>query len=191
MSAASGKSLLARRLLLGTPLIVLAAAGGGWALMLRRMAAGHFDPHSLPSQLIGKRVPDFALPGLDGPGIQAASLQNPGRPMLVNFFASWCVPCLEEASTLAALAKSGLPIWGIAYKDNPPDTRRFLAQNGNPYGRIAVDQPGRVAIDWGVYGVPETYLIDGTGIVRWRYAGALSPDVVGQDLMPLLRRVGA
>ncbi|HEX3983549.1 MAG TPA: redoxin domain-containing protein, partial [Acidisoma sp.] len=151
------KSIIRRRLLLGAPLVVLAAAGAGWALMLRRMAHGSFDPHSLPSPLIGHKVPNFTLPGLDGgPAMRSATLQNPGRPMLVNFFASWCMPCLKEAGMLAALAKTGLPIWGITYKDQVADTRRFLVQNGNPYARIAVDLPGRVAIDWGVYGVPET-----------------------------------
>ncbi|MCB8879103.1 DsbE family thiol:disulfide interchange protein [Acidisoma cellulosilytica] len=186
------KSVLGRRLLLGAPLAVLALVGGGWALMLRRMAGGNFDPHSLPSQLIGKKVPDFSLPGLDGGvAMTGAELQNPGRPMLVNFFASWCVPCLEDAPMLNKLAKNGLPIWGITYKDKQADTQRFLSQNGNPYARIAVDQPGRVAIDWGVYGVPETYLIDAAGLVHWRFAGALTQRVVDEDLTPLLRRIGA
>ncbi len=132
------------------------------------------------------------MPGLDGgPGISSAALQAPGRPMLVNFFASWCVPCLEEAGVLAAIAGTGLPIWGITYKDNVDDTRRFLVQNGNPYSRVAVDLPGRVAIDWGVYGVPETYFIDAGGIVRWRYAGPLTPAVVSRDLAPLMQGAGS
>ena len=188
----SQKSMLGRRLLLGAPLAALAVAGGGWALMLRRMAGGNFDPHSLPSQLIGKKVPDFDLPGLNGgTGMTGAELQNPGRTMLVNFFASWCIPCLEDAPMLNQLAKTGLPIWGITYKDKPADTQQFLSQHGNPFGRIAVDLPGRVAINWGVYGVPETYLIDAAGIVHWRYAGALTQRVIDEDLTPLLHRLGA
>jgi cytochrome c biogenesis protein CcmG, thiol:disulfide interchange protein DsbE len=135
-------------------------------------------------------VPDFTLPGLDGTGFTGAELQTPRQPLLVNFFASWCAPCLQEAGTLAEIAKQGLPIWGITYKDAPRATRAFLAQNGNPYERIAMDRPGRVAIDWGVYGVPETYFIDGGGIVRWRYAGALTDAVVQRDLVPLLERAG-
>jgi cytochrome c biogenesis protein CcmG, thiol:disulfide interchange protein DsbE len=185
------KSIISRRLMLGLPLLGLGLMGGGFALMLRRMTEGKFDPHALPSQLIGRRVPDFTLPGLAGAPITGAELQHPARPMLVNFFASWCVPCLEEASTLATLAGTGLPIWGIAYKDNPGDTRRFLDQNGNPFARTALDQPGRVAIDWGVYGVPETYLIDAQGIVRWRYAGALTPEVIDGELRPLLAKACA
>ncbi len=92
---------------------------------------------------------------------------------------------------LGTLAKQGLPIWGISYKDDPAASLRFLAQRGNPYQRVAVDRPGRVAIDWGVYGVPESYFIDGAGIVRWRYAGALTPEVVARDLTPLMRAAGA
>jgi cytochrome c biogenesis protein CcmG/thiol:disulfide interchange protein DsbE len=181
--------VLGRRLILGVPLGILAVAAGGWAVMLHRMQQGDFDPHSLPSQLIGKKVPDFALPGLDGaPGITGAELQSPKQPMLVNFFASWCVPCMEEAGVLKEIVRQGLPIWGITYKDAPDATQAFLAKNGNPYARIAVDRPGRVAINWGVYGVPETYFIDGGGIVRWRFAGALTDDVVQRDLVPLLAR---
>ena len=188
MSEVQQPRFTGRRLMLGVPLVVLAAAGGGWAMMLARMQQGEFDPHSLPSQLIGKKVPDFSLPGLDGTGFTGADLQNPKQPMLVNFFASWCVPCMQEAGVLGEIAKQGLPIWGITYKDAPGATRAFLGQNGNPYERIAVDRPGRVAIDWGVYGVPETYFIDGGGIVRWRYAGALTDAVVQRDIVPLLER---
>jgi len=177
-----------RRLLLGAPLAVLAVAAGGWAVMLDRMREGEFDPHTLPSQLIGRTVPDFSLPGLTGDGITGADLQHPRQPMLVNFFASWCVPCLEEGGVLTELAKQGLPIWGITYKDQPAATKGFLGRQGNPYARIAVDLPGRVAIDWGVYGVPETYFIDGGGIVRWRYAGALTDTVLDRDLLPLWQR---
>jgi cytochrome c biogenesis protein CcmG/thiol:disulfide interchange protein DsbE len=188
MSEVQQPRVVGRRLMLGVPLVVLAAAGGGWALMLARMQRGEFDPHSLPSQLIGRRVPDFDLPGLAGAGFTGTDLQNPKQPMLVNFFASWCVPCMQEAGVLAEIAKQGLPIWGITYKDAPGATHAFLAQNGNPYARIAVDRPGRVAINWGVYGVPETYFIDGQGIVRWRYAGALTDAVVQRDIVPLLER---
>jgi cytochrome c biogenesis protein CcmG/thiol:disulfide interchange protein DsbE len=186
MSEVQQPRVIGRRLMLGVPLVVLAAAGGGWGMMLARMRRGEFDPHSLPSQLIGKKVPDFDLPGLSGAGFTGADLQSPKQPMLVNFFASWCVPCMQEAGVLGEIAKQGLPIWGITYKDAPAATRAFLAQNGNPYERIATDRPGRVAIDWGVYGVPETYFIDGGGIVRWRYAGALTASVVQRDIVPML-----
>ncbi len=107
--------------------------------------------------------------------------------MLLNFFASWCIPCVQEAPVLMTLKQRGLPLWGIAYKDKVDATADFLQQNGDPYTRIARDEPGRVAIDFGVYGVPESYLVDKAGIVRWRWAGGLSEDVVQQSLAPLLQ----
>jgi cytochrome c biogenesis protein CcmG/thiol:disulfide interchange protein DsbE len=183
--------VLGLRLMLGVP--PGRAGGGGWRPGddARANAEGRvrsFDPHSLPSKIIGRKVPDFTLPGLDGRGFTGDDLQTPKQSMLVNFFASWCAPCLQESVVLAQIAKLGLPIWGITYKDAPGATRAFLAQNGNPYARIAQDGPGRVAIDWGVYGVPETYFIDARGIVRWRYAGALTDAVVQRDVVPLLYR---
>jgi cytochrome c biogenesis protein CcmG/thiol:disulfide interchange protein DsbE len=182
-------SPLRRRLLFGIPLAIVAAGGAGFYTILRRMQNNDYDPHALPSPLIGKRLPAFSLPGLNnGPGFTNADLLAPPRPMLVNWFASWCIPCLEEAPMLTQLAKTGLPIWGITYQDQPANTERFLTTNGNPYARIAVDLSGLTAINWGVYGVPETYFIDKTGIVRWRYAGALTDDVVASTLNPLLQQ---
>ena len=101
-----------------------------------------------------------------------------GKPVLVNFFASWCIPCVQEAPVLMGLKQQGVPIWGIAYKDTAEAAAGFLVRHGDPYARLARDEPGRVAIDFGLYGVPETYLIDRAGIVRWRWAGGLSDDVV-------------
>jgi len=178
-----------RRLLLLAPLAVAGAAGAGAWTILARMRAGRFDPHDVPSQLIGKPAPPFAaMPplGPEGAGFGSADLQT-GRPLLVNFFASWCVPCIIEAPALMTLSHEGLPIWGIAYKDKPNATRTFLVRNGNPYARIATDDPGRVAIEWGVYGVPETYLLDGKGVVRWRQAGPVTPDILETQLRPMLR----
>jgi cytochrome c biogenesis protein CcmG/thiol:disulfide interchange protein DsbE len=153
------------------------------------MQSDDYDPHALPSPLIGHRPPAFSLPGLNGgAGFANTDLAAPARPMLVNWFASWCVPCLQEAPMLAQLAKDGLPIWGIAFQDDPAALAAFLATNGNPYARLAADVSGLTAINWGVYGVPETYLIDKAGIVRWRWAGALTDDVVARGLRPLLEQ---
>jgi cytochrome c biogenesis protein CcmG/thiol:disulfide interchange protein DsbE len=182
-------SPLRRRLLFAAPLAVVVAGGTGFYTILRRMQQDEYDPHALPSPLIGHPPPAFNLPGLNNqPGFSSADLAAPARPLLVNWFASWCAPCQQEAPMLGELAKLGLPIWGIAYQDKPADTATYLANNGNPYARLADDASGLTAINWGVYGVPETYLIDKTGIVRWRWAGALTDDVVSQGLNPLLQR---
>jgi cytochrome c biogenesis protein CcmG/thiol:disulfide interchange protein DsbE len=151
------------------------------------MQADEYDPHALPSPLIGHKLPAFSLPGMAGlPGFANTDLSAPAKPLLVNWFASWCGPCQDEAPQLAALAASGLPIWGIAYEDDEASIKSFLATHGTPYQRLGSDASGLTAINWGVYGVPETYLIDKTGIVRWRYAGALTPDLVTSTLQPLL-----
>ena len=179
--------MLSRRLLLLAPFGVAAVAGAGFYGVLGRMKRGTFDPHDVPSPLIGKPVPDFALPALpDHDGFAATDIRAQRRPMLVNFFASWCVPCLIEHPALMALSRDGVPIWGIAYKDAPDAAARFIARHGNPFARIATDRPGQVAIDWGVYGVPESYLIDAAGIIRWRIAGPITPQVATEQLRPLL-----
>ena len=152
-----------RRVLLLAPFGAALVAGAGFWTVLGRMKAGRFDPHEVPSQLIGRPMPEFSLPAQPpGQGFGSADIVALGRPVLVNFFASWCVPCVVEHPELMQLARAGLPIWGIAYKD-------------------------QVAIDWGVYGVPESYLIDGKGIVRWRMAGPLTPQVVSEQLRPMLQ----
>ncbi|MDE2319358.1 MAG: DsbE family thiol:disulfide interchange protein [Rhodospirillales bacterium] len=182
-------SPLRRRLLFGVPLAVAVAGGGGFYTILRRMQTDDYDPHALPSPLIGNRPPAFTLPGVGGaPGFASADLLAPPKPMLVNWFASWCAPCQEEAPMLQSLAGQGITIWGIAYEDQPADLAAYLQKYGNPYARIATDQSGLTAINWGVYGVPETYFIDKSGIVRLRYAGALTDEVVKTRLMPLFRQ---
>lgn len=173
-----------RRLLLLAPFGVTVVAGAGFLAMLKREQDGTFDPRGVPSMLINKKVPPFSLPG--DPGFASTDLT--GRPILVNFFASWCVPCVEEAPVLMDLKRAGVPLYGIAYKDKPAATAAFLAERGNPYARIARDEPGRVAIDWGVTGVPETYLIDPQGFVRWRYVGPLNAYAVDAQLQPMLRK---
>jgi len=163
-------------------------AGAGFFTVLGRMKAGRFDPHDVPSQLIGRTIPDFTLPAqAPGDGFGSADVVALGRPVLINFFASWCVPCVIEHPELMQLARAGLPIWGIAYKDTVAAASGFIARHGNPFARVARDAPGQVAIDWGVYGVPESYLIDAKGVVRWRMAGPLTPQVVSEQLRPVLQ----
>lgn len=176
---------------MAVPLGVATAAGAGSFALLSRMRSGDYDPRGVPNPRIGHPVPDFAL-AAQPPAVQgfsSADVRAAGRPLLVNFFASWCVPCLDEAQSLTDLHDTGvLPIWGIAYKDRPDAASGFLARNGNPYSRLARDETGRAAIDWGVYGVPETYFIDRSGIVRWRWAGALVPGAGINQLQVLMRR---
>lgn len=182
-------SPLRRRLLFGIPLALAVAGGEAFYILLKRMGNNTYDPHALPSPLIGKRPPAFNLPGVNGSqGFANTDLLAPPKPMLVNWFASWCIPCQEEAATLLKLSATGLPIWGIAYEDTPPNLANFLAQNGNPYTRLGNDASGLTAINWGVYGVPETYFIDKTGIVRSRWAGALTDELIANELNPLLEK---
>jgi len=182
-------SPLRRRLLFGIPLALVVAGGEGFYTILRRMQTNAYDPHALPSPLVGHRPPAFTLPGTAGlAGFSNTDLLSPPRPMLVNWFASWCGPCAQEAANLDILAQNGLTIWGIAYQDTPAATAAYLSQYGNPYARLAADSSGLTAINWGVYGVPETYLIDKTGIVRWRWAGALTDQVLLGTLGPMLHQ---
>jgi len=177
-----------RRLLMLTPLAFAAAAGGGFWGLLMRMEEGSYDPHSLPSMLVGKPLPAFSLPGQPpSAGFSNLDVIAQGRPTLVNFFASWCIPCIEEAPTLMQLKDEGVPIWGIAYKDKAAATAAFLERHGDPYMRVARDEPGRVAIDFGLYGVPETYVVDRRGMVRLRWAGGVSDAVARDTIAPLLK----
>jgi cytochrome c biogenesis protein CcmG/thiol:disulfide interchange protein DsbE len=179
-----------RRALLLAPLAAAGLGGAGFFAMLRGLGTGEYDPRGVPSALIGKAPPEFSLPPLEGaglPGLSAADLKA-GKLLLVNFFASWCVPCVIEHPQLMRLARGGVVIMGIAYKDKPADSLGFLKQRGTPYVRLGVDQPGRAAIDWGLYGVPETYFIDKSGIVRWRMAGPVTEEILDRQVTPLLRR---
>lgn len=143
------------------------------------------DPRKLPSALLDRPAPEFALPALvEGkPGIARTDLTE---PMLVNFFASWCAPCRTEHPLLLRLAQEGVALHGVAYKDKPEDARQWLQQLGDPYKRIGQDRSGRTAIEFGVYGVPETYVIDRTGTIRYRQVGPITPDDLATKIKPLL-----
>jgi cytochrome c biogenesis protein CcmG, thiol:disulfide interchange protein DsbE len=176
-----------KRLLFVLPLVLFAALAAYFVVALRPGA----DPSVLPSALIGKLAPGFDLPTLDGTGrVTSSGLR--GKVTVVNFFASWCVPCRIEHPVLMRLAnEQHLKITGIAYKDATEDSTRLLAQLGDPYSVIGVDRDGRLGLDFGVYGVPETYVIDREGIVRRRFVGPLSGEAVDRDLLPLLRQLQA
>ena len=142
-------------------------------------------PDLLPSVLIDKPAPTLGLAALDGsPGFTDADLRA-GHVTVVNFFASWCAPCRLEADTLAALSKKpGITLVGVAYHDKPDDTRQFLGEVGNPFSAIVADLKGLRAIDWGVTAAPETFVVDGKGVIRFKYVGQLTDAVVAQQLMP-------
>ena len=178
-----------RRLGLALPLLIFAALAG---LFWFALQGG--DPSRLPSAMIGKPVPNFTLPPLDGLTTDAGPVPSfgpkeltDGKPTLVNVFASWCVPCQEEHPVLMALSKRpDVRLYGINYKDDASGARRFLGRHGNPYQRVGVDSSGRVGIDFGVYGVPETYVIGGDGKIAYRHVGPLTEQDVKQKLLPLL-----
>ena len=148
------------------------------------------DPSNVPSALIDKPVPEFALPPVQGfeeaGGFATADLGK-GEIGLVNIFASWCGPCRVEHPLLMALAEAGtVPLYGINYKDKPEDAERWLGRLGNPYTLMGADLDGRTAIDWGVYGVPETFVVDGAGRIRHRHVGVLSPYDLDETILPLI-----
>ena len=147
------------------------------------------DPHELPSALIDKPAPGFDLPALSGDG-RVASAGLLGQVVVVNFFASWCVPCRLEHPVLMRLANQDkIAITGIAYKDKPEAAQKLLDDGGDPYRQVGLDLSGRTGIDFGVYGVPETYVIDKTGHIRRKFVGPLTPEAVDRELLPLLRRL--
>jgi cytochrome c biogenesis protein CcmG, thiol:disulfide interchange protein DsbE len=170
------------RLLYLLPAIVFAGLA---LLFLARLFAG--DPSRVPSALIGRPVPDFSLAALDGlqaggqpvPGLSSQDLK--GKTTVVNVWASWCAPCRQEHPLLVELAKDpSIRVVGINYKDNPENARRFLGALGNPFAAVGVDPNGRTAIDWGVYGVPETFVIGPDGRIRHKHIGPLTPESLRQ-----------
>jgi cytochrome c biogenesis protein CcmG/thiol:disulfide interchange protein DsbE len=154
-------------------------------LALQDTLSGSRNPNQLPSVLIGKPAPDVPLPLLQNSRAELALDAYRGQPLLVNFFASWCAPCRAEAPALEHLSNQISAI-GIAYKDRPQDTLQFLEQYGNPFVAIGRDDDGRAGMAWGVYGVPETYLIDPSGQIKWRHAGPLTRDVITTQLLAKL-----
>lgn len=174
-----------QRALYALPLAVFVAIALYFAWALRP----NHDPHELPSALLDKPAPAFSLPALTGDQVIAlADLR--GHAVVVNFFASWCVPCRIEHPLLMRLAeREHVPIVGIAYKDKPEDARRILAELGDPYARVAMDREGRTGIDFGLYGVPETYVIDAGGTIRRKFVGPLRAEAIQRDLLPLLREL--
>ncbi len=188
----AGRHAARRPFLVFVPLLLFAALA---VLFFVRLYSG--DASLLPSALVGKQVPAFVLPPVEQvpekPGFSDSDLRQ-GKVTLVNVFASWCVPCHQEHELIMqlsadpALAALGVRLFGIAYKDDPVNVNRFLAEGGNPFARIGADRNGRIAIDWGVYGVPETFIVKGDGTIAYRFVGPLTQEAYRQMILPEIEK---
>ena len=188
MTEGSGPPDFSRRfsLLTFAPLVVAVAIGGAFYWGMKT------GTDTLPSALIGRPVPEFTLPPIDGRQDGLATADLKGQVSLVNVWASWCVPCRAENPVLVSLARRGtVPIFGLNYKDTAKDALAFLAELGDPFARIGADTSGRVAIDWGIYGVPETYVIDADGTIAFRQVGPIDQKILDEVILPIVARLQA
>jgi len=173
-----------RRRALLVPLAVFAALAVLLAVGLT------LNPREIPSPLVGKPVPVFELPPVRGCTLGLASANLKGEVSIVNVFASWCVACRDEHPVFMQMQREGLvPIHGLNYKDQPADAQKWLDDLGDPYRRTGADIDGRVAIDWGVYGVPETFVIDRDGRIAYKHIGAVTPRLLQETLRPLIAKL--
>ena len=162
-----------------------------FAVMVIFLAIGlTLDPREVPSPLIGKPAPAFSLPQVADANLTLSPTDFKGQVALVNIWASWCVSCRQEHPVLLQLARQNLvPIYGLNYKDQRAAAQGWLQQYGDPYTASAFDADGRVGIDWGVYGVPETFVIDKAGLIRHKHTGPVTPAALEKDLLPLVRQL--
>ena len=174
----------------GKRLVLLLPLGGFFILVIGLGLGLTIRPSDIPSALVGKPVPDFSLPAVEGRNLGLSSANLVGQVSLVNVFASWCVACRAEHPLLMRLAADKVvPIHGLNYKDRPADAAAWLDKWGDPYTRTGADLNGRVAIDFGVYGVPETFVIDREGRIAFKQIGPLDREVVDQTILPLIKRL--
>lgn len=162
-----------------------------FAVLLPFLGAGlKLDPREVPSPLIGKTAPAFALTALHDPMQTIAREDMAGKAWLLNVWASWCSACREEHAALLEFSqRGGVPVIGLNYKDSRPQAQAWLARFGNPYAASLFDAQGEVGIDFGVYGVPETFVIDRQGVVRFKHVGPITPQVLRERIEPLLRQL--
>ena len=166
------------------PLVIFLTVVGFLAVGL------NLDPREVPSPLVGKPAPMFNLPRLDNPEKTISPKDLLGQVWLFNVWASWCGACRDEHPILVALSKSGaVPLYGMDYKDTRQDAQQWLEQGGNPYIASAMDVDGRVGIDYGVYGVPETYVIDKAGVIAYKQIGPVTEEVLRDKILPLVKRL--
>ena len=162
------------------------------ALVLLLAVGLRLNPREVPSPLIGRPAPAFELPLLMEPDKKFSEKTMLGKVWILNVWASWCPPCLVEHPVVTRVSRSGVaPVIGLNYKDKPEDALPWLKRNGDPYELIVFDGNGRIGIDYGVYGVPETYIIDRQGVIRYKHIGPLTADVVQKEMDPLVRKLNA
>lgn len=164
-----------------------------FALLGVLLAVGlKLDPRKIPSPLVDKPLPAFSLPTLENPSRSLSNEDFKGKVVLINVWASWCAACRQEHPLLMEVARAKqVPLIGLNYKDKRDDAQRVLQTEGNPYEVSLVDADGRVGIDWGVYGVPETFVIDKTGVIRYKYIGPISAEDWKKTLLPLIQKLSA
>ncbi len=171
------------------PVLIFAAVAGLFAAALQKG-----DPTRIPSALIGRSVPQFELPPIPGltrdnvplKGLSSADFGN-GRPAVVNFWASWCLPCVDEHPQLVELAaRTGIALYGVNQKDQTANALRFLDRYGNPFAAVGADTNGRAAIEWGVYGTPETFVVDGKGTIVYKHVGPISAEQLETKVLPAI-----
>ena len=171
---------------------VLWVLGVFGALVLMLAAGLNLNPREVPSPLIGKPAPAFELPLLQEPDKTFSAKQELGKVWLLNVWASWCVACREEHPLLVEFAKKRVvPLYGLNYKDQRAEALGWLERFGNPYVASLSDADGLVGIDYGVYGVPETFVVDGSGVIRMKHIGPITPDVLANKIEPLLKKLDA
>ena len=174
-----------KRVVILAPLIL-------FVLLVAFLAVGLYrDPAEVPSPLIGKPAPEFALPRLDDAKQTFSPKDALGQVWLLNVWASWCAACREEHPVLLNLAKTNsVPLYGLDYKDTQPEAIKWLISGGgNPYEQTVMDESGKVGIDYGVYGVPETYVIDKKGVIRYKQIGPVTAKVLAETILPLVKRL--
>ncbi len=166
------------------PLAVFAVLAGFLAVGL------NLNPREVPSPLVGKAAPAFELPRLEAPEVRVTTSELAGRVWVLNVWASWCLPCLAEHPLVTELARdTGVPVVGLNYKDKPEDATRWLTRHGNPYALVLADRDGAVGIDYGVYGVPETFIVDKAGVIRHKHIGPITPQALREEILPMVRKL--
>lgn len=166
------------------PLIILVVLIGFFVRGL------NMDPRVVPSPLINKPAPEFSMATLKDPAITLSDKDLRGKVWLLNVWATWCVACRDEHETLVQFSRTKqVPIYGLDYKDERSDALQWLTRHGDPYVESIFDKHGAVALDWGVYGAPETFLVDKTGTIRYKFIGPLTPDAIAKEIMPRVKKL--